>query len=85
MATGTTEDGVRTAAAEAIHVAPERVELRGDDFIALRNPRVGGGEGRVCVNGAVDGTGHAKAEVLGRTADGSCLPGLGAAERLDKR
>ncbi|MFC4188492.1 MULTISPECIES: precorrin-3B C(17)-methyltransferase [Streptomyces] len=72
--TGTTEDALRAAAAEAIGMTPEQIEVLGTGFAPLRKVKVGGGEGRVCVNGAVDGSGHADAEVVGRSADGACLP-----------
>ncbi|MFI9586576.1 precorrin-3B C(17)-methyltransferase [Streptomyces sp. NPDC052236] len=74
---GTTKTGIRAATAEALGTGLEQIELRGDDFAPLRGVLVGGGEGKVCVNGTVDSTGHADAEVVGRTADGTCLPGLG--------
>ncbi|MEU2288676.1 precorrin-3B C(17)-methyltransferase [Streptomyces sp. NPDC013178] len=74
---GTTEAGLRAAAASALGLPPEQIETRGDRFAPLRDALVGGGEGRVCVNGTVDSTGEASAEVVGRTADGACLPGLG--------
>ncbi|WP_328885525.1 precorrin-3B C(17)-methyltransferase [Streptomyces sp. NBC_00316] len=75
--TGTTKDGLRSAAAVALGLRPEQVEMRGDDFAPLRDALVGGGAGRVCVNGTVDNAGHADAEVVGRTVEGTCLPGLG--------
>ncbi|MFD9003640.1 precorrin-3B C(17)-methyltransferase [Streptomyces sp. NPDC059582] len=76
-ATGTTQDALRAAAAEALGLRPDEIEVQGFRFDPLRDMLVGGGEGRVCVNGTVDSTGRATAEVVGRTADGSCLPGLG--------
>ncbi|QXE37162.1 precorrin-3B C(17)-methyltransferase [Streptomyces sp. GMY02] len=75
--TGTTEDGLRAAAADALGLRPVEIETRGDTFAPLRDVLVGGGEGKVCVNGRVDSTGQAEAEVVGRTNDGTCLPGLG--------
>ncbi|MFF2060876.1 hypothetical protein ACFVWZ_03550 [Streptomyces sp. NPDC058200] len=53
---GTTEDGLRTAAAHALEMRPEQIETRGDDFAPLRDVLV---------------------EVVGRTADGACLPAVG--------
>lgn len=76
-ASGTSQEALRAAAARALVLTSTQIEVQGDDFDPLRNVLVGGGEGRVCVNGAVDGTGKAHAEVVGRTADGSCLPGPG--------
>ncbi|MFF7677516.1 precorrin-3B C(17)-methyltransferase [Actinacidiphila glaucinigra] len=76
-ASGTSQDALRAAAARALSLTPDQIELRGARFDPLRDVLVGGGEGRVCVNGSVDGTGKADAEVVGRTADGTCLPGLG--------
>lgn len=76
-ATGTTKEGLRTAAADALGMRSEEIEVQGDKFDPLRDMLVGGGEGRVCVNGTVDSAGQATAEVIGRTADGTCLPGLG--------
>ncbi|MDX3314349.1 precorrin-3B C(17)-methyltransferase [Streptomyces sp. ME08-AFT2] len=74
---GTTADALRTAAATAIGLAPDGIEIQGEVLKPLHNVLVGGGEGRVCVNGAVDDRGHATAEVVGRTLDGACLPGRG--------
>ncbi|WP_406174868.1 hypothetical protein [Streptomyces sp. NBC_00996] len=76
-ATGTTESAPRAAAAEALGMSAGRIEMQGTRFAPLRDVLVGGGEDRVCVNGTVDSTGRADAEVIGRTADGTCLPGLG--------
>ncbi|MFE1963360.1 precorrin-3B C(17)-methyltransferase [Streptomyces sp. NPDC059479] len=75
--TGTTEAGLRAAAGDALGLRPEETEIQGHRFDPLRDVLVGGGEGRVCVNGRIDSTGQAEAEVVGRTADGTCLPGLG--------
>lgn len=75
--TGTTESGLRAAAAEALGMPTARIEIQGYRFAPLRDVLVGGGEGRVCVNGTVDSSGRADAKVIGRTADGACLPGLG--------
>ncbi|MFE4372441.1 precorrin-3B C(17)-methyltransferase [Streptomyces sp. NPDC056835] len=77
VSAGTTEGDLRVVAAGALGVRQEQIEIRGDVSGPLRDVLVGGGEGRVCVNGAVDSTGQADAEVVGRTADGTCLPGLG--------
>ncbi|MFD6989852.1 precorrin-3B C(17)-methyltransferase [Streptomyces sp. NPDC059943] len=74
---GTTESGLRAAAADALELKPEQIEMRGHDFAPLREVLVGGGEGRACVNGTVNIAGQVDAEVVGRTADGPCLPGLG--------
>ncbi|MDR6974060.1 hypothetical protein J2X68_000738 [Streptomyces sp. 3330] len=76
-AKGTTLDGLRTAAAEALGLEARQIEVQGDFLAPLHDVLVGGGEGRVCVNGAVDVEGHATAEVVGRTVEGTCLPGLG--------
>lgn len=51
--------------------------MQGDFLVPLHDMLVGGGEGRVCVNGTVDSSGHATAEVVGRTVEGTCLPGRG--------
>ncbi|MFG2630720.1 precorrin-3B C(17)-methyltransferase [Streptomyces sp. NPDC048473] len=75
--TGTTEAGLRAAAGDALGLRPEQIEIQGHRFAPLREVLVGGGEGRVCVNGTVDSIGQAEAEAVGRTADGTCLPGLG--------
>lgn len=75
--TGTTQDGLRAAAAGALGLPEERIELRVHSFDPLGDALVGGGEGKVCVNGGVGSTGTASAEVIGRTKDGTCLPGLG--------
>ncbi|WP_314220615.1 precorrin-3B C(17)-methyltransferase [Streptomyces zaehneri] len=74
---GTTLDGLRTAAAGALGLEPRQIEVRGDFLVPLHDMLVGGGEGRVCVNGTVDSSGHATAEVVGRTVEGTCLPGPG--------
>ncbi|WP_431962463.1 precorrin-3B C(17)-methyltransferase [Actinacidiphila sp. bgisy160] len=76
-ASGTSQDALRAAAARALSLTPSQIEVRGAHFDPPRDVLVGGGEGRVCVNGTVDGGGKAHAEVVGRTADGTCLPGLG--------
>ncbi|MFH0173507.1 precorrin-3B C(17)-methyltransferase [Streptomyces cacaoi] len=76
-AKGTTLDGLRTAAAEALGLEAPQIEVQGDFLVPLHDMLVGGGEGRVCVNGTVDSSGHATAEVVGRTVEGTCLPGLG--------
>ncbi|MER5603204.1 precorrin-3B C(17)-methyltransferase [Streptomyces sp. NPDC002265] len=76
-AKGTTEAALRDAAAGALGLRPAQIEIQGFRFDPLRDVLVGGGQGRVCVNGTIDATGRASAEVVGRTADGTCLPGLG--------
>ncbi|MFI5794933.1 precorrin-3B C(17)-methyltransferase [Streptomyces sp. NPDC051677] len=76
-ASGTTLDGLRTAAADALGLRAKEIEVQGDFLDPLHDVLVGGGEGRVCVNGTVDSSGHATAEVAGRTVEGTCLPGLG--------
>ncbi|MGQ4362863.1 precorrin-3B C(17)-methyltransferase [Streptomyces sp. SAS_272] len=76
-AAGTTADALRTAAATALGLEPDEIEIQGVVLKSLHDVLVGGGEGRVCVNGTVDGSGHASAEVVGRTLDGTCLPGQG--------
>ncbi|MFD5554902.1 precorrin-3B C(17)-methyltransferase [Streptomyces sp. NPDC127068] len=73
----TTEAALRTVAARALGLRPEHVESVGDRFAPLRNALVGGGEGSVCVNGTVHATGKVQTEVVGRTADGTCIPDLG--------
>ncbi|MFD7551592.1 precorrin-3B C(17)-methyltransferase [Streptomyces sp. NPDC059578] len=73
----TTEAALRTATARALGLRPEHIESVGDRFAPLRSALVGGGEGRVCVNGTVHPTGEVETEVVGRTADGTCIPGLG--------
>jgi hypothetical protein len=74
---GTTLDGLRTAAAGALGLEAKQIEVRGDFLDPLHDVLVGGGNGRVCVNGTVDSSGQATAEVVGRTVEGTCLPGLG--------
>ncbi|KPI19718.1 hypothetical protein OK074_7794 [Actinobacteria bacterium OK074] len=76
-ADGTTETGLRAAAAKALGLRAAEIEVQGDEFDPLHDVLVGGGRGKVCVNGTVASTGDATAEVIGRTADGTCLPGLG--------
>ncbi|MFJ1808061.1 MULTISPECIES: precorrin-3B C(17)-methyltransferase [unclassified Streptomyces] len=77
VAKGTTPDGLRTAAAEALGLEARQIEVQGEVRVPLHDMLVGGGEGPVCVNGTIDSSGHATAEVVGRTLDGACLPGLG--------
>ncbi|OQR61411.1 precorrin-3B C(17)-methyltransferase [Streptomyces maremycinicus] len=76
-AEGTTLDGLRAAAARALGLKAPQIEVRGNFLASLHDMVVGGGEGKVCVNGAVDVEGHATAEVVGRTVEGTCLPGPG--------
>ncbi|MFF4168719.1 precorrin-3B C(17)-methyltransferase [Streptomyces sp. NPDC001744] len=72
------EADVRAAAAAALGLAPGDLEYRqGASGKVLRNVLVGGGRGKVCVNGGIGDTGDVTAEVAGRTMDGTCLPGLG--------
>ncbi|MGV9688755.1 precorrin-3B C(17)-methyltransferase [Streptomyces sp. NPDC003444] len=72
------ETEVRAAAAAALGLGPNDVEYRqGTPGKVLRDVLVGGGRGKVCVNGQIDSRGNATAEVAGRTMDGTCLPGLG--------
>ncbi|MFI2378496.1 precorrin-3B C(17)-methyltransferase [Streptomyces sp. NPDC018964] len=74
----TAEEELRTAAADAVGVRPESIEIRTNGFgTPDHGVLVGGGEGRVCVNGTVDAAGHADVEVVGRTLEGTCLPGEG--------
>ncbi|MFC7928011.1 precorrin-3B C(17)-methyltransferase [Streptomyces cinereoruber] len=69
---------VRAAAAAALGLEPADVEYRaGTPGKVLKDVVVGGGRGKVCVNGNIDSQGNATAEVAGRTMDGTCLPGLG--------
>ncbi|MFE4053411.1 precorrin-3B C(17)-methyltransferase [Streptomyces sp. YIM B13518] len=73
-----TEDGLRAAAADAVGVRPERIEIRTRGFgVPDHGVLVGGGEDRVCLNGTVDAAGRVDVEVVGRTLDGMCLPGEG--------
>lgn len=75
---GPVDGGLRAAAAEAIGVRPDRIELRTRGFgVPDHGVLVGGGEGRVCVNGTADAAGHVEVEVVGRTLEGTCLPGEG--------
>ncbi|OKK13923.1 precorrin-3B C(17)-methyltransferase [Streptomyces sp. CB02400] len=75
---GTTDDGLRAAAAGAVGVPPEGIEIRERGFgVPDRGVLVGGGEGRVCVNGTVDAADRVEVEVVGRTVEGTCLPGEG--------
>ncbi|MFF5917689.1 precorrin-3B C(17)-methyltransferase [Streptomyces flavochromogenes] len=72
------ESEIRAAAAAALGLAPHELEYReGARGERPQNIDVGGGEGKVCVNGRIDDQGQATAEVAGRTMDGTCLPGLG--------
>ncbi|BFO16992.1 hypothetical protein SHKM778_33800 [Streptomyces sp. KM77-8] len=72
------DDGLDAAVAEALGVRPERIELRRQGYgVPAHGVLVGGGEGRVCVNGEVDGAGHVEVEIVGRTLEGTCLPGEG--------
>jgi hypothetical protein len=75
--TRTDETAVRRAVAKVLGLDLPRVEAQGTFDGPLKNISVGGGTGVVCVNGAIDTTGKATAEVDGRTNDGSCLPGPG--------
>ncbi|WP_329117760.1 precorrin-3B C(17)-methyltransferase [Streptomyces sp. NBC_01353] len=72
-----TQDELQVAVARVIGVQENEVEVRGEFDKVLKNVLVGGGHGKVCVNGRIDGSGGAGAEVAGRTMDGTCLPGLG--------
>ncbi|MFF0437517.1 precorrin-3B C(17)-methyltransferase [Streptomyces sp. NPDC004327] len=78
--TKVTEDQLRDAVAPAMGVEPRSVEVRGEFGGLLKSVEVGGGTGKVCVNGRI-GSAPPKsvvsAEVAGRTMDGTCLPGLG--------
>lgn len=71
-------DEVRAAVAPVLGLKPNEVEIQvGARGKGLEHVAVGGGQGKVCVNGRVDSFGTATAEVAGRTMDGTCLPGLG--------
>jgi len=72
-----TETAVRQDAANALGLPLTSIEARGTFDGPLKNILVGGGTGAVCVNGSIDISGKATAEVVGRTMDGTCLPGLG--------
>ncbi|GAA3919769.1 hypothetical protein GCM10022244_31090 [Streptomyces gulbargensis] len=74
------EDEIRAAAAAALGLSPQDVEYRAGAPGPGGLPRdiaLGGGTGKVCVNGLIGADGTATAEVAGRTLDGTCLPGLG--------
>ncbi|MFD7701387.1 hypothetical protein [Streptomyces caelestis] len=72
------KDGLRATAADAVGVRPERIEIRTQGFgVPDHGVLVGGGEDRVCLNGTVDATGRVDVEVVGRTVEGTCLPGEG--------
>lgn len=74
------ENEIRAAAAAALGLSPDAIEYRagapGPGGLP-RNIALGGGTGKVCVNGLIGDSGTATAEVAGRTLDGTCLPGLG--------
>jgi hypothetical protein len=72
-----TEAELRAAVAPVIGVQPNEVEVRGVFGRPLKNVLVGGGHGKVCVNGRIGDLDGVTAEVAGRTMDGTCLPGLG--------
>jgi hypothetical protein len=74
------EDEIRAAAAAALGLSPDDIEYRAGAPGPGGLPRsivLGGGTGKVCVNGLIGTSGTATAEVAGRTMDGTCLPGLG--------
>ncbi|MFB7373738.1 precorrin-3B C(17)-methyltransferase [Streptomyces sp. NPDC056222] len=71
-----TEDELQAAVASVIGVRENEVEVRGEFDKVLKDVLVGGGHGKVCVNGHIGESG-ATAEVAGRTMDGTCIPGLG--------
>ena len=76
--TRTDQAAVRKAVGTVLKLALDRVEIQANGYDApLRNISVGGGTGKVCVNGTIDTTGKATAEVAGRTLDGGCLPSPG--------
>lgn len=72
-----TQTELQAAVAAVIGLRENEVEVRGEFGGALEDVLVGGGHGKVCVNGHIGGAGRATAEVAGRTMDGTCLPGLG--------
>jgi hypothetical protein len=78
-ASGTADEAaLRSAVVKALGLQANGAEIKGDMSEApLRYVTVGGGEGRVCVTGAIDGTGKATTEVAGRTLEGTCLEGDG--------
>ncbi|MGC0373723.1 precorrin-3B C(17)-methyltransferase [Streptomyces sp. SAI-229] len=76
---GTTDDGLRAAAAGAVGVPPEGIEIREQGFgVPDHGVLVGGGSAnRVCLIGTVDAADRVEVEVVGRTVEGTCLPGEG--------
>ncbi|MBC9711735.1 precorrin-3B C(17)-methyltransferase [Streptomyces sp. TRM66268-LWL] len=78
LGAGADEAAARAAAAEALGLPTSSVEVKAAGFgVPDGGLSVGGGEGKVCVNGSLDAEGLARAEVAGRTNDGTCLPGDG--------
>jgi hypothetical protein len=72
------EAALRSAVVKALGLTANGAEIKGTEAGApLRYVEVGGGAGRVCVNGAIDGQGKAATEVVGRTLEGTCLEGDG--------
>jgi hypothetical protein len=72
------EAALRSAVVKALGLTANGAEIKGTEAGApLRYVEVGGGAGRVCVNGAIDGQGKATTEVVGRTLEGTCLEGDG--------
>ncbi|MDJ0342415.1 hypothetical protein QMK19_22035 [Streptomyces sp. H10-C2] len=69
---------VREAAGHALGVPAAQIEIKAAGYDKpLKNVQVGGGGGKVCVNGTVDTDGAVTTEVAGRTLEGTCLPGDG--------
>ncbi|WP_377271199.1 precorrin-3B C(17)-methyltransferase [Peterkaempfera sp. SMS 1(5)a] len=69
---------IRAAAGQALGLPAARVELKSDGYdVPQHGFAVGGGQGKVCVNGTVSADGAVHTEVAGRTLDGPCLPGDG--------
>lgn len=73
----TDEREVRRTVADALGLPEEKAEVRGNRYAPLREVTVGAGEGRACADAYVEPGGEVTVEIVGRTAEGTCLPGLG--------